>query len=158
MAIFSEKIKIRNDEFWIKLLSDLVEKVTLVDKDITVYVFGSFVTEGFTNASDLDIAVIVPDLWSTKDFYDRVYRINTVNVDSELIHDSKSDKSKHHRLISWPLDLLVFKKSLFDSKKEVGGVCFDIFHEGRIIYSGSDHHIPLKDVLNQLQEDLWPRS
>lgn len=97
-------------DFWIKLFKDIIERVVLVEPQSTVYIFGSFVEDRFTAESDIDLAVIIPDSSSPKLFLQKIYQPG--------------------RLSQWPLDLLVFKKSEFDKKSEVGGVCFDIRESG----------------------------
>lgn len=154
MALFSEKIKTRNDTFWQKQFTDLIAKITAVDVRVTIYIFGSFLSTEFTNASDLDVAVIVNDTWSTKDFYNQVFQAAYAK---NTTADKPNDLRKSNRLIDWPLDLLVFKQSHFNSKKEIGGVCFDIFHQGIVIYSDNNPDLKINDILNKLQEETWPQ-
>lgn len=98
------------DPFWITLLKGIIQRVLSVQPDSSIYIFGSFVQDRFTAESDLDLAVIIPDEASPKLFLQKIYESG--------------------RLSQWPLDLLVFKKSDFIKKSEVGGVCFDIKESG----------------------------
>lgn len=63
-----------------------------------------------TAASDIDLAVIIPDHWRTKDFLDKLYLKGPI--------------------ADWPIDLVVLRLSHYNEKKEIGGVSFDIHHEG----------------------------
>jgi predicted nucleotidyltransferase len=103
-----------SDSIWPKRLKGIVRRLTAVNKGIKVFIFGSFVEGRFTAESDLDIAVILADNSSEKKFIDEVYARGS--------------------FYDWPLDLIVLKKSKFDSKKKVGGVCFDIFESGVELY------------------------
>lgn len=98
------------DPKWEELFHKVLNRLTEVEPNIQVKVFGSFVSNRMTAASDIDIAVIIPDTWRTKDFLDRLY--------------SKGP------LANWPIDLVVLRLSQYNKKKEIGGVSFDIYHEG----------------------------
>ena len=67
-----------------------------------------------TDASDIDICVLIPDASKPKVFLDQAYAKG--------------------RLCDWPLDLLVFRVSDFEIKKEIGGVCEIIADEGKELY------------------------
>lgn len=107
--------KISNlDPKWKALLSNIVIRLTQVDSNIEIKVFGSFVHDRMTLASDIDVAVIIPDSWKTKDFLEKLYTNGPIS--------------------NWPVDLVVLRKSHYDEKKEIGGVSFDIYHEGIELY------------------------
>ncbi|MBN8537090.1 MAG: nucleotidyltransferase domain-containing protein [Deltaproteobacteria bacterium] len=99
-----------SDPFWITLLKGIIERVLSIQPNSSIYIFGSFVADRFTAESDLDLAVIIPDEESPKLFLQKIYESG--------------------RLSQWPLDLLVFKKSDFIKRSEIGGVCFDIKESG----------------------------
>jgi predicted nucleotidyltransferase len=102
------------DPFWEELLKGIIERVLRVQPQESVYLFGSFVNDKFTVESDLDLAVIIPDDDSPKNFLQKIYEPG--------------------RLSQWPLDLLVFRSSDFIRKSEIGGVCFDIKESGVELY------------------------
>ncbi|HPI40369.1 MAG TPA: nucleotidyltransferase domain-containing protein [Pseudobdellovibrionaceae bacterium] len=104
----------RRDPYFLNLLKKIVSRIIDVDKNARIYIFGSFVVDRFTAESDLDIAVIVPDHWSSRVFIEKIYEVGFLS--------------------SWPLDLLVFKEKDFAIKKEVGGVCVDIAESGVELY------------------------
>ena len=98
------------DPYWETLLKGIIARVLQIEPAVTIYIFGSFVENRFTAESDLDLAVIVPDEASPKAFLQKIYQAG--------------------RLSDWPLDLLVFRKSDFAKKSQIGGVCFDIRESG----------------------------
>lgn len=103
------KISNKNPQ-WVPILQDIIEKIKSVEDHSKVFIFGSFVHDKLNYESDLDLAVIIPDHKSVKDFLNTLY--------------SKGQVSK------WPLDLLVFNESHFAQKSQEGGVCFDIREDG----------------------------
>lgn len=98
--------KSNQDPYFKNLLRNLIHLIQKIEPHARVLIFGSFVKNKFTAESDIDLAVIVPDHWSQKDFLDQLYCAGPIST--------------------WPLDLLVFKKSYFEEKSMIGGVCFDI--------------------------------
>lgn len=105
----------RKDKFWNKLLKELVQKITSVNKKVRIFLFGSFVEDRFTQASDLDIAVILPDGIDIKKYRKALF--------------SQAPLSK-----DWPLDLIILSELEYETKKHVGGVCFDINESGKELY------------------------
>ncbi len=99
---------------WRELLRKVVLRLVEVDEAIQVKVFGSFVHDRMTEASDIDIAVIIPDQWRTKDFLDKLYLKGAIS--------------------DWPVDLIVLRLSFYNQKKEMGGVSFDIHQDGIDLY------------------------
>lgn len=114
MGIAQTQKLTESDPAWHERLKKIVARALLVEKNIVVYVFGSYAEGRFTSSSDLDIAIVIPDNLSVKDFYSSLFSAGPLS--------------------DWPLDLLIFKKSDFDKKKEIGGVCFDIRESGLEIY------------------------
>jgi predicted nucleotidyltransferase len=110
MSLLRLRRQSTDDPFWEKLLKGIIERVILVQPQASVFIFGSFVSGRFTAESDIDLAVLIPDDDSPKIFLQRVYETG--------------------RLSQWPLDLLVFRRSDYLRKSEVGGVCFDIKESG----------------------------
>lgn len=95
---------------WKPILEKIVKRISAVESNCKVFIFGSFAEHRFTAESDLDIAVIIPDSWSEKHFLQEVYQAGPLST--------------------WPLDLVVLKKSRFEKRKDIGGVCFDIRESG----------------------------
>lgn len=94
-------------------MEQILSKALSVEKEAEVYLFGSMVTNRQNAESDIDIAIIIPDHWKTRDFLVQLYRLRPLSP--------------------WPLDLVVFKKTTFNEKSKIGGVCFDILNEGRLL-------------------------
>lgn len=106
----------------LELLQKVINRATHLRRDITLYVFGSFARGKMTAESDLDIAIIIPDTESPKAWLNALFSSGPI--------------------IEWPLDCLVFRKSEFDAKKDIRGVCFDIAQEGFEIYPNWNFRIP----------------
>lgn len=102
------------DNYFYDLLKQIIKKVSNSEPAAKIFVFGSFVDGRFTPESDIDLAVILPDHWSPRKFIDLLY--------------------EQGHLSPWPLDLLVFNSKDFLNKKDIGGVCTDIFESGVEIY------------------------
>ncbi len=95
-------------------IKSIIQRISEIQKDCQIYLFGSFLRDDFYTTSDIDLAVIIPDEVKTMDFLDKFY----LNKPPSF----------------WPMDLLVFQKSVFDKKKTIGGVCFVIHREGKSLY------------------------
>jgi DNA polymerase sigma len=100
---------------WEEILKSLISRITRLESSCSIYIFGSFVRDELTAESDIDLCVIVPDSISPKQFYKDLYSSGPVSP-------------------SWPLDLLIFRKSDYDRKSNIGGVCFDIKIDGVELY------------------------
>ncbi len=114
MSLAKLKRLSKKDPFWTDNLKSIIEKILKIESNPIVFIFGSFLTDHFNGESDLDLAVIVPDTVLRKDFLNKLYQGGPVS--------------------KWPLDLLVFKKSDFERKSQIGGVCFDIREDGVELY------------------------
>ncbi len=97
---------------WHDLLQSIVKKLVAGSGVEAVYVFGSFATKQMSEASDLDIAVIVADGVDTNHFR----------------------KSIARPLSTWPLDLIIVNRSRFEERKDYGGVLFEVHVEGIELY------------------------
>lgn len=93
---------------WKDLLFGIVKKCLQTGPVNVIYVFGSFARNKMTEASDIDLAVIVPDEVDPREFREKLPR----------------------PVSSWPLDLLIVRQSRFDQRKTFGGVLFDVYAEG----------------------------
>ncbi len=79
-----------------------------------IYLFGSAAKGHFSYSSDLDFALI----FKTKD----EALVAKKKILGLLI------------LANCPVDVLFFDLDTFEQRKNYGGVCFEIFHSGKIIY------------------------
>jgi predicted nucleotidyltransferase len=114
VALKSAKLLDKNDPFWQRELKGIVSHIQKIQSDCQIFIFGSFVEGRFTDASDLDLAVIVPDGISSRELYKKIYSAG--------------------KFYSWPIDLLIFPQSHFVKQSEIGGVCFDIRETGVELY------------------------
>jgi predicted nucleotidyltransferase len=79
-----------------------------------IYIFGSCVDETYHCNSDLDVAVI----FETK---------------SDYLHQKRQVlRSKIDTALPWEPSLLL--REQFEEKKDVGGLAFEIFHRGTLLY------------------------
>lgn len=102
------------DIYFAELLRSIVSRVVRVDPDAQVLVFGSFVENRFTAASDIDLAIIIHDRWRVRDFLAELYAPGFLS--------------------QWPLDLVVLNRSRYEARKDFGGVCVDIATVGVELY------------------------
>ena len=89
-----------------KDLDNEISRINNACQPIEILVFGSFANNTATEASDIDIAIIVPD-----------------NTDLRAIKQKFYSKA---RTSHWPFDILFIKQSDYNIKKVTGGVCFEI--------------------------------
>ncbi len=80
----------------------------------SVYLFGSAARGEMTDASDLDFLVVLPDSADVKSLKSRYYR------------------SSAERTV--PVDAIFVKRSEFEKRSRIGGVCFVVADEGRLLY------------------------
>ena len=106
-----EKINTHGVE-WTSLLKDLLQKLNSAGPICKVYIFGSFAAGTMSQASDLDIAVILPNNSNPEEFKRKLPR----------------------PLCSWPLDLLIVNNARFEERKNFGGVLMEVFHHGVELY------------------------
>ncbi len=97
---------------WKARLGAIVQKCVMAGAVNRIFVFGSFARGKMTDASDLDVAVILPDSENVSAFRDRLAR----------------------PLSDWPLDLLVVHESRYEARKDFGGVLFEVKSDGIEIY------------------------
>jgi predicted nucleotidyltransferase len=114
MAADRFKVLDTKDPQWSEFLSELTKRIVAIDPHSRVFVFGSFVRQEFTAASDLDIAVVLNANLKKENFLKAWYQIPP--------------------LTQWPVDLVVLESERFEKRKEFGGVAFDIYHEGIELY------------------------
>jgi len=109
--ILKDKVDVSQPE-WAKRLKSLVKKCTDAGPVAKIFVFGSFARGEMTDASDLDVAVILPDGEDIKAFRARLER----------------------PLCDWPMDLVVVHQSRYDARKDFGGVLFEVKSDGIELY------------------------
>jgi predicted nucleotidyltransferase len=102
------------DQIWARRLEAIVAKIRSVSAEADIYVFGSFARNQFTAESDLDIAVVSAK--KTRDW---------IGLSSSLVPYT-----------DWPVDIVFLERSVFEAKKSIGGICFDIAHEGKLLSEG----------------------
>jgi hypothetical protein len=100
------------DERWNEILRGVVSRITLTGQVKRVLVFGSFVRNEMTDNSDLDLAVVLDDSVSPREFR----------------------KNLPGSLSPWPLDLVIVGQGRFRERKDFGGVLFDAAHDGIELY------------------------
>ena len=103
-----------------KLVADLVKRIVQNCDPLAIYVFGSAANYQMTYSSDLDLCLI---------FADRKISLQakTIILSQGLLRD-------------YPIDLLFFDQAYFEAKKDLGGICFEIFHYGRSVYKKGPVH------------------
>ena len=101
-----------SNTFWGEILNSIVQRCVHAGQVKKIFVFGSFSTKTMTEASDLDIAVIVADEENPREFRRRL----------------------PSPLAQWPLDLIIVRESRFNERKTFGGVLFDVNEDGIELY------------------------
>jgi predicted nucleotidyltransferase len=81
----------------------------------TVILFGSLAREEMTEASDVDLAIIVDDGADLRGIKEHVRRLKAESF-------------------SWPCDLVVLNDAWFQQRKTFGGVCMEIDQGGLVLY------------------------
>lgn len=98
------------------LIAAELTRVVGACKPLAVYLFGSAARGTMSEASDLDLLIVLDD------------------------HDDmKVAKAGYYRSrkgVVWPVDAIFMTRSEFARKSEVGGVAMMCMQEGRLIYSG----------------------
>ena len=108
MGILANKLPAEDQaELIAKLYAQIISLVT----PLQVILFGSASRGEMTDASDLDIVVIVRDIGEVK--------------------STQKSLNQLSRLLQWPVDCLVVDSDTFKRKSEIGGVYFVAKQEGR---------------------------
>ena len=95
----------------------------------SVYLFGSAARGEMTDASDLDFLVVLPDFADIKSLKSRYYRSSVART--------------------VPVDTVFVKRSEFEKRSRIGGVCFVVADEGKLLYpslSESEQDGKVKEV------------
>lgn len=104
-----------NTPEWQKRLRGIVGQIVRVNSDVRILVFGSVARHQVTMESDIDVAVTIENRQSPKEFNQNLRNEGPISKD-------------------WPVDLLVFPKDWYESRSEIGGVCFEIRRTGVELY------------------------
>ena len=81
-----------------------------------VILFGSLASNTMTEASDIDIAVLIDEGCDQRNL-------------RTIIADLKRS------CFTWPTDLIVMKKTWFETRKSYGGLCLEINATGKWLYA-----------------------
>lgn len=81
-----------------------------------IYIFGSFAKNRFSEASDLDIAIVYEDGLFSKEIF---------KIANQALKPRK-----------WPLDILVLSRSYFEARRDFGGICMEIAQDHHLLYRG----------------------
>jgi predicted nucleotidyltransferase len=96
----------------LKVFLSLISEQPEVDQ---VILFGSLVRNEMTEASDVDVAVIIDD-------------------DADLRTLKERLRSLKRSSLSWPCDLIVMAASTYEARKNFGGICMEIAKTGQKLY------------------------
>jgi predicted nucleotidyltransferase len=91
------------------------DAIVKVLSPIQIYVFGSAATgERFDSSSDIDCLAVLGDETLASRSWKRFGEIRSQ--------------------LDWPVDLVVLSQSIFDKKRDLGGVAYIATHEGVLVY------------------------
>jgi len=91
------------------------QKVARVKK---IILFGSLARNEMTLASDIDLAVLVDSKENLQEIKEQLRAIK-------------------QRSMNWPCDLVVCDLEWFESRRDLGGICFVIAREGQVLFDRS---------------------
>ena len=112
-----------------KLISDELERIVENCLPESVYLFGSASRGEMTDTSDLDFLVVMADIADMKGLKSKYYR------------------SSGERTV--PVDTIFVTRSEFEKRSRIGGVCFVVADEGKLLYSSIseiDHNGEVKKI------------
>lgn len=92
---------------------EIAERLAGVNGLLEIYLFGSALTNKFSEDSDIDLMLIFDDMKSVQKAYKQLSQT---------------------QLSQWPVELVYKTKEDFYKRAHIGGVCFDVFHEGVKLY------------------------
>lgn len=93
------------------MAKEIASKIHIASPSCRVILFGSAVEGGFRNGSDLDFLLIFPDVTAMALGRKQIRALGK-------LHDHV------------PVDLIFVSDAHFDSKKNIGGICFVAEHDG----------------------------
>lgn len=100
-------------------------KKYLVDQifPIQIYLFGSYANGSYTDKSDLDFYIIVPDSVS--------------DLPAETMKAYKAIRKIKQR----PVDIVVGTKSRFEARKEIPSIENEVYREGVLLYDAGSARV-----------------
>jgi predicted nucleotidyltransferase len=99
-------------------LNPFVGQITAIAEVEQVILFGSLSKGEMTEASDIDLAILLEEKANVRELKERLRQLKKLHL-------------------SWPCDLVVVKLSWFESRRLFGGICMEIANNGRILYKKS---------------------
>jgi predicted nucleotidyltransferase len=104
----------------IKEIDDLKNSFVMALAPIQVYLFGSYADGTYTDESDLDFYIVLPD--------------GVFDLAAETTKAYKAArKTKNH-----PVDIIVGTKSRFESRKRALSVESEVYKKGVLLYDSGD--------------------
>lgn len=105
-------------------LGPFLAQVSALREVEEVILFGSLARGQMTEASDIDLAVLLEENADLRKMKEEIRRLKRLHL-------------------SWPCDLVVGKRSWYESRKLFGGICMEIAVSGETLYkksqSGENH-------------------
>lgn len=99
-------------------LNEFVAQVSILEQIEKIILFGSLSKGLMTQASDIDLAILLEETAHIRDSKEQIRQLKRIHL-------------------SWPCDLLVMKRSWFESRKDFGGICMEIAVSGETLYEKS---------------------
>lgn len=100
-------------------LRQFVDAVKPLTDVSAVILFGSAARDQLTDASDIDLAILISDI-----------------CDQKAIKSKLNEYRKAH--ISWPVDMVIMKRSWFEQRRSFGGLCMEIDADAKWLYSNEN--------------------
>ncbi len=99
-------------------LQQIVAQIVEMARPTQVILFGSAATGKMTRDSDIDLLVIEPEVYDTRQ-------------ESLRIREALGD-------VSWPVDIVVMAQSRFEETKSVvGGIAYPAHKYGKVLYEAA---------------------
>lgn len=102
-----------------ELTSHIVEQLL----PLQIYLFGSYASNTFTNESDFDFYIIVPDTVS--------------DIPAETTKAYKSIRRVKQR----PVDIVVGTVSRFEARKEIPSIENEVYRKGVLLYDAASQRV-----------------
>ncbi len=105
-----------SQEDGLAIIAPLVSALKEIDEIERIILFGSLATNRMTEASDIDLAILVNSSCNIREVRKKVREIK-------------------RSIVSWPMDLVILAVDWFESRKDFGGVCFEISADGKELFN-----------------------
>lgn len=96
-------------------IKGFIDHISQINQVTAIIIFGSLALDKMTEESDIDIAVLVEDESDQKELRQKIATLK-------------------RSYCSWPMDLVVLKKSWFEKRSTYGGLCMEINATGKWLY------------------------